>query len=65
MTPQQLQDLPGYGKAQTQVIQQGNWDYDYPSYFIERVAEITATQLTEDQKQGLIDVYENILEGAP
>lgn len=63
MTPQQLINLPGYGRSERHVIMQGKWDYDYPAWFMERISGITGVELTEHQRSELIDVYEEILEG--
>lgn len=65
MTPQELIGLPHHGDAQNQVILQKQWDYDYPSWFIERGSEITGIELTEMQRDSLRDVYEGVLEGSP
>ena len=65
MTPQQLIDLPGYGDADTHVIMQKSWDYDYPSQFIEDIQDVTGVMLDEYQRTQLIDVYRTVLEGYP
>lgn len=63
MTPQQLIDLPYHGNAQSHVIGQQQWDYNYPAWFLEQVEKITGVKLSEHQRNDLIDVYEEVLEG--
>lgn len=57
MPPQQLIDLPYHGNAQSHVIGQKQWDYDYPAWFLEQVEKITGVKLSEHQRNDLIDVY--------
>lgn len=63
MTTQQLIDLPYAGSAERNVIMQKQWDYDYPTWFLECVGKITGVELTEHQRSDLIAVYNELLEG--
>lgn len=63
MTPQELIDLPHHYDANNKLIEQGNWDHGYPTWFLDQIEAITNVILNERQRNELIDVYHEILEG--
>lgn len=63
MTPQEMINLPGYGSGEQSAIAAKQWDYDYPAWMIGRIQEITGVELSEYQRNQLIDMHYEILEG--